>query len=308
MANKNGTKGYSSRPGELRIGDCLRLPGDAPFVLFGIAEDLGIRTNGGRAGAAKSPEGVLTALLNISINEWVPDNLLAWGGILDLRKATSVDEIDKMVYATVYPWFQKGYIPLVIGGGHNNSMPLLWAAHDALDQPVNALNLDPHPDVRALEGRHSGNGFSYAHNRGYLDRYAVLGMSENSVNSASLALMRSTPGWTFETYESWAVRGETSWESAMDRMLLHVQNAPFGLEIDADGITGAPASAQTESGWSWTQARQLAYRAGQTGKVAYLHLSELALGLLPEDDHGGHSKAAAMLLLDFVRGTRNLPW
>ena len=155
-------------------------------------------------------------------------------------------------------------------------MPLLWAAHDALDQPVNALNLDPHPDVRALEGRHSGNGFSYAHNRGYLDRYAVLGMSENSVNSASLALMRSTPGWTFE--------------------------------IDADGITGAPASAQTESGWSWTQARQLAYRAGQTGKVAYLHLSELALGLLPEDDHGGHSKAAAMLLLDFVRGTRNLPW
>ena len=131
MASKTGTKGYSPRPGELRIGDCLRLPGDAPFVLFGIAEDLGIRTNGGRAGAAKTPEGVLTALLNISINEWVPDNLLAWGGILDLRKATSVDEIDKMVYATVYPWFQKGYIPLVIGGGHNNSMPLLWAAHDA---------------------------------------------------------------------------------------------------------------------------------------------------------------------------------
>ena len=49
MASKTGTKGYSPRPGELRIGDCLRLPGDAPFVLFGIAEDLGIRTNiGGR--------------------------------------------------------------------------------------------------------------------------------------------------------------------------------------------------------------------------------------------------------------------
>ena len=58
MASKTGTKGYSPRPGELRIGDCLRLPGDAPFVLFGIAEDLGIRTNGGRAGAAKTPEGI----------------------------------------------------------------------------------------------------------------------------------------------------------------------------------------------------------------------------------------------------------
>ncbi|MDP4854573.1 MAG: hypothetical protein NWR20_00700, partial [Schleiferiaceae bacterium] len=103
MANKTRTKGYRPRPGELRIGDCLRLPGDAPFVLLGIAEDFGIRANGGRAGAAKTPEGVLTALLNISINEWVPDNLLAWGGILDLRKETSVDEIDTKVYAKVLP-------------------------------------------------------------------------------------------------------------------------------------------------------------------------------------------------------------
>jgi hypothetical protein len=80
------------------------------------------------------------------------------------------------------------------------------------------------------------------------------------------------------------------------------------LEIDVDGITGAPSSAQTASGWTWLQARELAYRAGQTGQVAYVHVTELALNYASEGERPGQAKAAAMLLLDFVRGTQNLPW
>ena len=55
MANKTGTKGYRPRPGELRIGDCLLLPGDAPFVLLGtIIGECPVTINSGRckAGAA----------------------------------------------------------------------------------------------------------------------------------------------------------------------------------------------------------------------------------------------------------------
>jgi formiminoglutamase len=227
---------------------------------------------------------------------------------LDLRSAASVEAVDEAVHAAVAPWMKAGLVPLVVGGGHNNAYPLLRAASEAAGAPVNALNLDPHPDVRALEGRHSGNGFSYAREHGLLDRYAVLGLSEYAVNSASLDRLNTTPGWTYETLESWAVRGETSWESAMDRMLGHVQKGRFGLEIDVDGITGAPSSAQTASGLTWLQARELAYRAGQTGQVSYLHLTELALNYASEGERPGQAKAAAMLLLDFVRGTQNLPW
>ena len=308
MADNPWSHLYTPRAGEQRLGDALAPRGEAPFVLFGIAEDLGVRANGGRPGAAESPEGVLRALLNIPCNGWVPAAALSWGGILDLRHARSVDAVDEAVHAAVLPWMKAGAVPLVVGGGHNNALPLLWAAAEAAGRPVNALNLDPHPDVRALEGRHSGNGFSYAHDRGYLDRYAVLGLSEYAVNAASLRRLQSTPGWTFESLESWAVRGESSWESALERMLGHVQVGPFGLEIDVDGITGAPSSAQTASGWSWLQARELAYRAGQTGQVAYVHLTELALGYASEGDRPGQAKVAAMLLLDFVRGTQNLPW
>jgi formiminoglutamase len=267
-----------------------------------------VRANGGRPGAAESPEGVFRALLNIPCNGWVRGGELSWGGILDLRSAASVEAVDEAVHAAGAPWMKAGLVPLVVGGGHNNAYPLLRAASEAAGAPVNALNLDPHPDVRALEGRHSGNGFSYAREHGLLGRYAVLGLSEYAVNSASLDRLNTTPGWTYETLESWAVRGETSWESAMDRMLGHVQKGRFGLEIDVDGITGAPSSAQTASGLTWLQARELAYRAGQTGQVSYLHLTELALNYASEGERPGQAKAAAMLLLDFVRGTQNLPW
>jgi arginase family enzyme len=39
---------------------------------------------------------------------------------------------------------------------------------------INAINFDAHSDFRILEGRHSGNGFSYAYEEGFLKKYFVL--------------------------------------------------------------------------------------------------------------------------------------
>lgn len=55
-----------------------------------------------------------------------------------------------------------GVVPIVIGGGHNNSYGMLRGSSKGLNSQVNAINIDPHADFRELEGRHSGNGFSYA--------------------------------------------------------------------------------------------------------------------------------------------------
>jgi arginase family enzyme len=38
---------------------------------------------------------------------------------------------------------------------------------------VNAINFDAHSDFRILEGRHSGNGFSYAYEEGF-QKYFIL--------------------------------------------------------------------------------------------------------------------------------------
>jgi formiminoglutamase len=41
---------------------------------------------------------------------------------------------------------------------------------------VNAINFDAHSDFRILEGRHSGNGFSYAYEEGFLKKYFIFYM------------------------------------------------------------------------------------------------------------------------------------
>jgi formiminoglutamase len=57
--------------------------------------------------------------------------------------------------------------PIIIGGGHNNSYGNIKGT--ALQRkPVNAINFDAHSDFRILEGRHSGNGFSYAYEEAFL--------------------------------------------------------------------------------------------------------------------------------------------
>ena len=73
-----------------------------------------------------------------------------------------------------------GAIPIVIGGGHNNSYGCLKGdSSSARKCNVNCLNIDAHSDLRALEGRHSGNGFSYAKEEGALGAYFMWGLQEN---------------------------------------------------------------------------------------------------------------------------------
>ena len=59
-----------------------------------------------------------------------------------------------------------GKIPIIIGGGHNNAYGNIKGLALAKGKPVNAINFDAHSDFRIMEGRHSGNGFSYAFEEG----------------------------------------------------------------------------------------------------------------------------------------------
>lgn len=313
---------FVARPGERRLGDVLQTqdPGQGSFVLVGVAEDIGIRANMGRPGAAATPAAVFNAIAQLPVNDWLSGDNLGWlwvdvedlqeksQGIQDVAELrTLTTEVDVRVQTALEPLFKQGQIPILIGGGHNNAYPLLMAAAQSMG-PLNALNLDPHPDVRALEGRHSGNGFSYAKEAGALSRYGVLGLSEHGVNAASLAQLQETAGWTYETFESWGIRGEQSMDKARERLLLHVQQSPFGFEVCADGIADCPSSAMSHIGWSWLDVAETAYRAGQTGQCAYLHIAEASVGLAAPPTQNALAKSVAYSVVQFIRGCQNLPW
>ncbi|NQY12901.1 MAG: arginase family protein, partial [Henriciella sp.] len=79
-------------------------------------------------------------------------------------------------FASAFSVAGTGPIPIVIGGGHNNAYPILKGMSQGRHSTFAAINLDPHTDFRALEGRHSGNGFHYATEQGFLSHYFCLGM------------------------------------------------------------------------------------------------------------------------------------
>ena len=86
-------------------------------------------------------------------------------------------EVDTRVEAALRPVFEASLEPILVGGGNNNSLPLIRALN-ASNQTnkkesggISVLNCDPHADFRRVEdGRHSGNPFSFAHKEGILKK------------------------------------------------------------------------------------------------------------------------------------------
>lgn len=302
---------FQTRPGETRFGQSIQLcdpklsveenlqqhaSHGGKFVLIGIPEDIGPKANCGNGGAELGWQAFLSKFLNLQANEHLNvSQILVLGAVncadiqsqgqaLDNSNSDDISslralcaELDKRVLAAVQPIFSAGLIPIVIGGGHNNALPLLQALAAHSKQPVNSLNIDPHADFRPLEGRHSGNGFSYAMQQGLLLHYFVLGLHQQKNNAASLAALQQA-GADYLSYQQIFVDTSLSWQQAIEHALEKVlsANTPLALELDTDAITGMPASALNYSGISVSEAEQAVFQFAKLPSTAYLHLAEAA--------------------------------
>ncbi len=314
-------KRVSRREGETKLGeqvfagfevidDLKQCP--APFVVFGVAEDVGPRANCGKGGADSAWEAFLSKFLNVQHSRRLPGNQFIVLGKLDvkdlegqgstdlnkLRKAVS--NIDEKVSEVVEMIRQTGKIPILIGGGHNNAYGLLKGCSMVSKKAINACNLDPHADYRALEGRHSGNGFSYAREEGFLGEYMVLGLHEN-YNSQDMLDRMAHDGVKHISFESIFLKKEIDFEKAIALSLKTVSNSFYGIELDMDSIQDVPSSAQSPSGISANEARQYVYQMARSEQVVYLHLPEAAPRLV-EGSEEQVGKLLSYLVTDFAKG------
>ncbi|MBL7932192.1 MAG: formimidoylglutamase [Bacteroidia bacterium] len=293
----------------------------ACFVLLGIAEDIGVRANYGRPGANTALKPSFDSFLNQQNNTFVdPSEIAVLGEIVvdDLmEKASSLDTknkndvaklrdlvaiLDERVSETIRVIISAGKIPIVIGGGHNNSFGNIKGASDALSRKINVINCDPHLDFRPKEGRHSGNGFSYAYEQGYLGKYAVFAMHEQYNNKNSIEVFRSASDRLFyNTYESVFVKEDLEFKAALKQCIGFVKGDSCGIEIDLDAITNVPSSAKTSSGISPVEARQFIHQAASNLNSVYLHIAEGApvLSHIKADNKTG--KLIAYLVTDFIK-------
>ena len=352
---------YSGRWNETKLGEVIKtLPGGkftaaslteahkvgARYAILGIPEDIGPRANGGRAGASEAWPAFLKYFLSEQSNSFLSgENILLVGNIVceDLQKDShkipdSTDEqnylralcsrLDERVFPVVAALVAYGYMPIVIGGGHNNAYPIIKgvayglslaslsglmleehplmqlafgnndsAVGESLEKrplvtkttardlalalsditigaakneevsindivcdeeislaeavrrhlqksgdsaqisegtgtldiggqpylPISVVNCDSHADFRALEGRHSGNPFSYAKLAHYLNNYYLVNYQENSNSATMLSYMRALGIRAF-SYESIFVRREFTYADTLSFVVQLLNN------------------------------------------------------------------------------------
>ena len=285
------------------------------FVLLGVPEDIGPRANLGFAGADKGWPAFLAKFLNFQANAFIPaEQILLLGNIqcddlqqqaltLDVTQADQLQQLrqlvsilDNRVQHVSQQIFTAGLYPIVIGGGHNNSYPLLKALTSQSGQKANSANLDPHSDFRPLEGRHSGNGFSYAFNDSYLQHYFVLGLHELKNSAATLAQLQQAEA-EHCSYQRIFVRQELSYQQALAQCIAKVTQGTgdIGIELDTDSISLMPVSAFTNCGISVQAAEQFVYQLGKLSRSRYLHLAEAAPSQHPAGLAAGNNEAGQVL-------------
>lgn len=335
---KDLAKVTNHRSGELKFGEkMLVIPNDyspaeflkdceAKFVLLGVPEDVGVRANYGRPGAATAWESAIKGIANIQHNRFCKGSQILVLGTLDVshqmelakdlkytdtndRKKLNelVTQIDKDLAHIISCIVKANKIPIIIGGGHNNAYGNIKGTALGLGKPINVINFDAHSDFRILEGRHSGNGFSYAFEEGFLKKYFIFGLHENYTSKNVLDNLKNLEDQiNFNTYDEISIRKEKNFNSELTKALEFIKPEPFGIEIDLDAIPNIPSSAMTLSGFSVEELRHFINHFGKHKNAKYIHICEGA----PElgDDKNSHliGKLIGYLVTDFIKSKREV--
>jgi formiminoglutamase len=294
---------------------------ESKYVLFGIPEDIGVRANYGRPGTASAWNSAIQSIANIQHNRFCKGNQILILGHLNVveemkevecldfndiddrsKLSQLVEKIDKEVSHLICKIIKAGKIPIVIGGGHNNSYGNIKGAALAKGRPINAINFDAHSDFRILEGRHSGNGFSYAYEEGFLKKYFIFGLHENHTSKSVLDIIKKLEHRVrYNTYDCINVRKQKDFYQEMIEAHEFINNDFYGIEIDLDAIPNIASSAMTLSGFSIEELRCFITFFAQHKNATYIHICEGA----PDLDNGKNNhligKLIGYLVTDFIK-------
>ena len=299
----------------------------AKYVVLGIPEDIGVKANYGTGGTDTAWLSFLSAFLNTQSNDFLTgENILMLGHfdfgdikfliennaynpdeLIDAyRHALHIidDEVENML--KVIASCKK--IPIVIGGGHNNSYPIIKGVAKGLHKAeaiplaqVNAINLDAHTDYRVSEGRHSGNGFRYAEEDGYLGKYCIVGLHENYISQNVLMDIHNNPFVDYISFEEIFLHERKNFIQAVAHATGFTEDTLTGIEIDLDCVEHVLSSDSTPCGVTALQARQYMNFTATDAKVAYVHICEGATQLADGRKDDSIGKLISYLVSDFLK-------
>lgn len=292
----------ATRNGEVKAGEVIPVldPSIAlknsatTYVIIGIPEDVGVRANHGRQGAAEAWTAFLKSYCNIQATEKTNIiDALVLGEIdcrLEMEESLSLDitmsghdkklgalvaRIDEKVATVVGQCILAGKIPIIIGGGHNNAFGNIKGASAAFNKPINVINFDAHSDYRILEHRHSGNGFSYAKEGGFLDKYFIFGLHRNYTSQEIKDRLKAQED---DIKIAWFEHLMLSRGSSIFQATIEADNFicddDYGVEIDLDAIANMGSSAMNPIGFSIIDARSFTKHFSRQKNCRYVHICE----------------------------------
>ncbi len=308
LFNENN-RAKNQRKGEIKLSEKIKFgenSKDSKFVILGISEDIGPQMNGGFPGANRGFDAFSKAIQSVQSNEFLQgDDIAILGEIAQNESFVSiekskgkVEELDEFVAEILNEYVSKQQKLIVIGGGHNNAYPIIQHISTSNNQPVQAINIDPHADCRTVEYRHSGNPFSVAFKNDLLKDYTVFGLHESYNNQNILDFLKAK-NCHYQTFESFVVNRDASLSNFKTKISELNGNLPITLDIDLDSIAFNPSSAITPSGFSIEDIRMLIHLVGAKNEINALHLPEGSPS--SEIELRMYGKMLSYFVIDFIK-------
>lgn len=289
----------TAKPQSCRIG----------VTLLGSPDDLGVRLNGGRAGAKSGPSAIRKHLFKMTPPvdyDWERSVELFDGG--DTPVSTDILKTHADAKSRARQFAQRSHALILLGGGHDFAAPHFtgflegWIARGGPVPRPGLINIDPHLDVRELkDGRPtSGTPFREILEGPYLagKNFVQFGYRRNRNARAHLRYCQEREV-NLISYE--AIRAHKSAvSSAFERALSRLQRrcTVVGITLDMDccpdteGTSAAPVV-----GFSAEELCTFTAIAGGAAKVAYFEIAEVA----PTLETGDRSaRIAAEVIYNFL--------
>lgn len=263
-------------------------PGGCRVALLGLADDMGVRMNGGRVGAAEGPYGFRTALARYGERLPMAGSLPRVFDAGDVVAGLSMAETHDRVTRASRALLELDLIPVGIGGGHDLTFALVRGLAEITRKPLVGIYLDAHLDVRERDG--SGMTFRRILQQCRLDGLHAFGLDPFSNSAEDLAWFEANGG----TVGGFGFEG--GWPEG-DLFL--------SLDLDVIDQAFAPGvSAMNPIGWSPARAENWVRAAGRNPRVRMFDIMELA----PRHDPDGRTaRLAARLFLAFLQGVAERP-
>ncbi|MCE7974191.1 MAG: hypothetical protein DYG92_07710 [Leptolyngbya sp. PLA1] len=271
-------------------------PAGCSVAILGLPDDLGIRLNAGRPGAAQGPDAFRAALARYGVAEplgWAWPLIFDAGNVIPApgHDAHALAETHRRVSLVTRDLLSRGLFPIAIGGGHDLTFPFVRAVieHEAAHgRTLDAgLYFDAHLDVREQPG--SGMPFRRLVEDCALRQLHLVGFSP-FVNTAEHARWFRHRGGSFLPATRRAIREATP----------DADRGRF-VSLDIDVITAAAApgvSAANPAGLSPRRLASLLDVAMRLPGVRCFDIMELSP---PHDESGRTARTAAHLFLVALR-------